>query len=32
MTGIKPKEPTILVVDDDIDTCHNLSDILTDFG
>ena len=22
----------ILVVDDDVDTCHNLSDILTDFG
>jgi CheY-like chemotaxis protein len=22
----------VLVVDDDVDTCHNLSDILTDFG
>lgn len=26
------KEPYILVVDDDVDTCRNLSDILTDFG
>ena len=25
-------EPRILVVDDDVDTCHNLSDILTDLG
>src|SRR5215471_8085362 len=24
--------PSILVVDDDADTCHNLSDILTDLG
>jgi DNA-binding response OmpR family regulator len=24
--------PSILVVDDDVDTCHNLSDILTDLG
>jgi two-component system, NtrC family, response regulator HydG len=24
--------PSILVVDDDVDTCQNLSDILTDFG
>lgn len=24
--------PSILVVDDDVDTCHNLSDILTDCG
>jgi len=24
--------PRILVVDDDVDTCHNLSDILTDLG
>jgi two-component system, NtrC family, response regulator HydG len=24
--------PTILVVDDDVDTCQNLSDILSDFG
>src|SRR6202051_1817645 len=24
--------PTILVVDDDVDTCRNLSDILTDLG
>src|SRR5262245_17437540 len=24
--------PHILVVDDDADTCHNLSDILTDLG
>src|SRR5436190_21844803 len=27
-----PKPPTILVVDDEVDTCHNLSDILTDLG
>jgi two-component system, NtrC family, response regulator HydG len=26
------QQPTILVVDDDVDTCQNLSDILTDFG
>src|SRR3974377_616725 len=25
-------KPTILVVDDDVDTCRNLSDILTDLG
>jgi CheY-like chemotaxis protein len=25
-------EPSILVVDDDVDTCRNLSDILTDLG
>ncbi len=25
-------EPAILVVDDDVDTCRNLSDILTDLG
>jgi CheY-like chemotaxis protein len=25
-------EPAILVVDDDVDTCHNLRDILTDLG
>ena len=25
-------EPRILVVDDDVDICHNLSDILTDLG
>jgi DNA-binding NtrC family response regulator len=25
-------KPYILVVDDDVDTCHNLSDILTDLG
>src|SRR4051812_49482076 len=24
--------PAILVVDDEVDTCHNLSDILTDLG
>src|SRR6476469_3035726 len=24
--------PSILVVDDDVDTCRNLSDILTDLG
>lgn len=26
------REPSILVVDDDVDTCRNLSDILTDLG
>jgi CheY-like chemotaxis protein len=26
------KEQTLLVVDDDVDTCHNLRDILTDLG
>jgi CheY-like chemotaxis protein len=30
MTNSKP--PTILVVDDEVDTCHNLTDILTDLG
>jgi CheY-like chemotaxis protein len=25
-------KPSILVVDDEVDTCHNLSDILTDMG
>lgn len=29
---MSPQRETILVVDDDIDTCKNLSDILTDFG
>jgi two-component system, NtrC family, response regulator HydG len=29
---MKPACPSILVVDDDVDTCHNLSDILTDLG
>jgi CheY-like chemotaxis protein len=29
---MKPKHPSILVVDDDPDTCRNLSDILTDLG
>lgn len=28
----QPQFPSILVVDDDIDTCHNLSDILVEFG
>ena len=27
-----PKAPRILVVDDEVDTCRNLSDILTDLG
>src|SRR5438445_321145 len=27
-----PGHPRILVVDDDVDTCRNLSDILTDLG
>ena len=27
-----PKTPSILVVDDEVDTCRNLSDILTDLG
>ncbi len=27
-----PKPPSILVVDDEVDTCHNLADILTDLG
>ena len=32
--GVPPPNslPSILVVDDDVDTCHNLSDILTDLG
>jgi DNA-binding response OmpR family regulator len=29
---MEPKPPAILVVDDDLDTCRNLSDILTDLG
>jgi CheY-like chemotaxis protein len=29
---MKPERPSILVVDDDLDTCRNLSDILTDLG
>jgi len=29
---MEPQRPTILVVDDDIDTCHNLADILADLG
>lgn len=29
---MKPGGPSILVVDDDVDTCNNLSDILTDLG
>jgi len=29
---MKPTHPSILVVDDDVDTCRNLSDILTDLG
>jgi DNA-binding response OmpR family regulator len=29
---MQPASPSILVVDDDVDTCHNLSDILTDLG
>lgn len=29
---MKPSTPTILVVDDDVDTTRNLSDILTDLG
>src|SRR6516225_1825125 len=28
----KANEPAILVVDDDMDTCRNLADILTDLG
>jgi DNA-binding NtrC family response regulator len=27
-----PQQPTILVVDDEVDTCRNLSDILSDLG
>jgi two-component system response regulator HydG len=29
---MKPPQPSILVVDDELDTCRNLSDILTDLG
>lgn len=29
---MNPTHPAILVVDDDVDTCRNLSDILTDLG
>lgn len=29
---MKDDAPSILVVDDEVDTCHNLSDILTDLG
>src|SRR5947209_12753171 len=29
---MQPKAPAILVVDDEVDTCRNLSDILTDLG
>jgi CheY-like chemotaxis protein len=29
---MRPEGPAILVVDDDVDTCRNLSDILTDLG
>jgi CheY-like chemotaxis protein len=29
---MKPAAPSLLVVDDDVDTCRNLSDILTDLG
>ncbi len=29
---MRDERPVILVVDDDRDTCHNLSDILTDLG
>jgi len=29
---MNPKTPSILVVDDEVDTCRNLSDILTDLG
>lgn len=31
-TAILDPRPSILVVDDDVDTCRNLSDILTDLG
>jgi CheY-like chemotaxis protein len=31
-SSTKPNGAAILVVDDDADTCHNLSDILTDLG
>lgn len=29
---MSPHQPAVLVVDDDVDTCHNLKDILTDMG
>ncbi len=29
---MQPHHPSILVVDDDVDTCRNLSDILSDLG
>jgi two-component system response regulator HydG len=29
---MQPASPSILVVDDDVDTCRNLADILTDLG
>lgn len=29
---MNPHQPVVLVVDDDVDTCHNLKDILTDMG
>ena len=29
---MKPSNSSLLVVDDDVDTCHNLSDILSDLG
>jgi CheY-like chemotaxis protein len=29
---MQPTNPSILVVDDDVDTCRNLADILTDLG
>jgi CheY-like chemotaxis protein len=29
---MNPPQPSVLVVDDDVDTCRNLSDILTDLG
>jgi DNA-binding response OmpR family regulator len=29
---MEPRAPSILVVDDEVDTCRNLSDILTDLG
>jgi CheY-like chemotaxis protein len=31
-SGTKPAGPSLLVVDDDLDTCRNLSDILGDLG
>jgi CheY-like chemotaxis protein len=32
MRNMDSKQPSILVVDDDVDTCRNLSDILSDLG